>query len=197
MNFRAKGGFAGWQGIWLLCLSAAPVCVAGLLFHSLIKQWLSSPGSVACALVAGAICMILVDWRKREADCASFDEITPKMALGVGLGQCLALWPGFSRSAATIMAGLLLGMRRPVAVQFSFIAAVPVMCAASGYDLLRNFRLFDVADLPFFACGMIAAYLSALIGVRFFISLLGRITLIPFAIYRLAFAPLMYYFLAR
>lgn len=197
LDFSRNSGFAGWRGIWLLVLTSAPVCVVGLALHSLIKKYLFGPESIFYALIVGAVCMILTDSRKYDPQCKSLDDISPAMALGIGLGQCCALWPGFSRSASTIMAGLLLRMDRSVAVQYSFIAAVPVMCAATGYDLLRNFHLFSSDDLTFFIVGILAAYLSALTAIRFFIALLGRITLIPFAIYRLALAPLIYFYLVR
>ena len=197
LNFSRSKSFAGWRGIWLLILTTAPVCIVGLLLHSVIKKYLFGPESIFYALITGAICMILTDCRKYEPVCDNFDKITPKIAFCVGLGQCLALWPGFSRSASTIMAGLLVGMKRSVAVQYSFIAAVPVMFAAAGYDVLRNFSIFEFSDLSFFLYGTISAYLAALCAIRFFITLLGKITLIPFAIYRFAFAGLVYYFLLK
>lgn len=197
LNFSKSSGFAGLRGIWLLILTTFPVCVIGLLFHSLIKKIFFGPESIFYALIVGAICMILTDCHKYDPVCLDINEITPKMALGVGLGQCLALWTGFSRSGATIMAGLLVGMKRSVAVQYSFIAAVPVMCAATGYDLLRNYKLFDGSDLSFFIWGLLAAYISAMAAIRFFISLLGRITLIPFAVYRLLLAPFIYWFVIK
>lgn len=197
LNFKRNTGFAGLRGIWLLLLTTIPVCVAGLVLHPFIKKYLFGADTILYALICGAICMILTDMRKYDPRCPTMDDITPKIALAVGIGQCFALWPGFSRSASTIMAGLLCSMKRSVAVQYSFIAAVPVMCAATGYDLLRNYQLFTSSDITFFIYGMIAAYLSALCAIRFFISLLGRITLIPFAIYRLCLAPVIYYFLVR
>lgn len=197
LRFSDNRGFSGLHGIWLLVLTTAPVCMAGLLLHSLIKKYLFGPESVFYALIAGAVCMILTDSRKYDPVCLDMNEITPKMALGIGLGQCAALWPGFSRSAATIMAGLLLGLKRSVAVQYSFIAAVPVMFAAAGYDLIRNRDLLSGEDAMFFILGLLSAYISALAAIRFFIALLGRITLVPFAIYRLALAPLIYFFLIK
>lgn len=190
--------FAGLRGIWLLILTTFPACVCGLLLHSFIKKYLFSPLAMLCALVTGAFCMLATDFRRHGApDCKSLDEITPKLALGIGLAQCAALWPGFSRSAATIMGALILGASRPVAVQYSFIAAVPVMFAATAYDLLRNYALFSASDIGFFAVGLLVAYFSALMAIRFFIRLLGRINLVPFAIYRLCLAPLVYFFLVR
>lgn len=186
--------FAGMRGIWLLALTTAPACIFGLAFHSLIKQYLFNSKSVLCALVVGAICMLAIDWKARRPICVSLDELTPKMALGIGFFQCLALWPGFSRSAATIMGGILLGAKRGIAAEYSFIAAVPIMLAATGYDLLKNWQLFTSADIPFFAVGMISAFISAILAIRVFVALLARVTLTPFAIYRLALAPIVFFF---
>ena len=101
----------------------------------------------------------------------TLDELTPKTALGIGFFECLALWPGFSRSAATIMGGMLLGAKRHLAAEYSFIAAVPVMFAATGYDLLKNWDLFTANDLPLFITGMICAFLAAWITIKVFILL--------------------------
>ncbi len=186
--------FSGARGIWLLILTSLPACVFGLLLHSYIKEYMFNPLTVLIALIVGAICMILVEKRGSRPDCLSLDDLTPKIALGIGFFQCLALWPGFSRSAATIMGGMLLGAKRSIAAEYSFIAAVPIMLAATGYDLLKNLSLFTMADLPFFAVGMIGAFVSAILAVKAFVSLLGRVTLVPFAIYRLLLAPFVYYF---
>lgn len=187
--------FSGWRGIWLLFLTTLPACILGLLLHSVIKEYLFNSRSVICALVAGAICMLLVAWKKKRATCVTLDDLTARQALGIGFSQCLALWPGFSRSAATIMGGILLGANRGVAAEYSFIAAVPVMLAATGYDLLKSWHLFTAADLPFFCIGMLGAFISALFAVKVFVALLGRVTLVPFAIYRLCLAPVAWYFM--
>ncbi len=141
--------------------------------------------------------MILVEKLRPAPSTASLDELTPKMALGIGLFQCLALWPGFSRSAATIMGGMLLGAQRGLAVTYSFIAAVPVMFAASGHEILKNHAIFTADNLSFFLTGLVCAFLSSLLVIRFFISLLSQITLIPFAIYRLLLAPFFYFMIVR
>ncbi|MDE5832026.1 MAG: undecaprenyl-diphosphate phosphatase [Desulfovibrio sp.] len=188
--------FSGSKGVWLLILTSFPACVAGLLFHSWIKEFLFRPITVAIGLAAGAVFMLLAEKYKPEARRETIDAITPKIALFVGICQCVALWPGFSRSASTIMGGMLMGVRRRAAVEYSFIAAVPIMFAASGYALLKSWRVLTVADLPFFAVGVAGAFISALFAVRFFVALIGRISLAPFAIYRLLIAPLVYYFMA-
>ncbi len=189
--------FAGTRGIALLMLTSLPACVLGLFLHSYIKEYLFRPATVLFALVVGALCMILVEKRKFKTTCISLDDMTPRLALGIGCFQCLALWPGFSRSAATIMGGMLLGARRPLAAEYSFIAAVPIMVAATGYDLLKNLGMFTVADIPFFMVGMIGSFVSALLAVKVFVALVGRMTLVPFACYRLLIAPFVYYFMVN
>lgn len=194
---HGQKGFAGWRGIWLLVLTTLPACVLGLLLHTLFKGQLFSPASVLAALITGALCMILVEKLHLEPKTATLDELTPKMALGIGFFQCLALWPGFSRSAATIMGGILLGANRSLAVKYSFIAAVPVMLAASGYEILKNHALFTTDYILFFLTGILSAFLSSLLVIKLFIALLSRITLIPFAIYRLLLAPVFYFMIVR
>ncbi len=185
------------RGIWLLFLTSLPASVMGLLFHSMIKEYLFRPATVLVALVAGAVCMILVERRKRRPTCISLDDMTPRLALGIGCFQCLALWPGFSRSASTIMGGMLLGAKRSLATEYSFIAAVPIMVAATGFDMLKSLSLFSVADIPFFAVGILGSFISALLAVKVFVALVGRMTLAPFAVYRLLIAPFIYYFMVH
>lgn len=193
---KTCGGLSGMRGIGLLILTTLPPAVAGLLLHNKIKL-LFTPETVAAALAVGAVCMLLVERRAAHITprTTSLDDITPRLALSIGCFQCLALWPGFSRSAATIMGGMLLGARRDVAAEYSFIAAVPLMVAATGYDLLKNWNVFEASDLPLFAAGMVFSFLFAWAAVKTFIALMGRLTLRPFAIYRLMLAPLVYWFL--
>lgn len=188
--------FAGLRGIMLLLLTSLPASVLGLAAHSTIKAHLFTPSTVAIALAVGAVFMLLVERRTERPRYMTLDEMSPALALGIGCFQCLALWPGFSRSAATIMGGMLLGARRGLAAEYSFIAAVPIMFAATGYDLLKSWTLFTPADLPFFATGFVVSFLSAWAAVKLFIALVGRMTFRPFAWYRLAIAPLVYYFMA-
>jgi len=192
--------FSGVRGLWLLFLTSLPALGLGFLAHKAIKAHLFGPKTVALALLVGALLMFLVEARaarlkrplKRPVD--SLDALTPRLALGVGFFQCLALWPGFSRSGATIMGGMLLGVDRKTAAEYSFLAAVPVMCAAVGYDMLKNWRLFDTADVAFLSIGFAVSFVSGWAAVRGFITLLSRFTLKPFAWYRLALAPLVWIF---
>ena len=199
--FRAKpaaeGGFQGWRGLWLLFLTCLPASLLGLFAHSYIKQYLFNPYTVAVALTVGAVCMLLLERFKKAPRVESVDQITPGLALGIGIFQCLALWPGFSRSASTIMGGMILGAGRKTAAEYSFIAAVPIMFAATGYDLLKNWGGIGAEHLPFFAVGFAVSFVSALLAIKFFISVLGRIGLAPFAWYRLILAPLVFFLLTR
>ncbi len=183
--------FAGLRGLWLLFLTSLPASLLGLFAHSAIKEHLFSPVTVAFALMAGAAAILVVEKMRIRKSVADLDSITPALALGVGCFQCLALWPGFSRSAATIMGGMILGVDRRAAAEYSFIAAVPLMFAATGYDLLGSWRLFSPDDLLILGAGFAVSFVSAWAAVKGFIALLGRLTLKPFAWYRLALAPIV------
>ena len=191
--------FSGLRGIILLILTTLPGAVLGLLLHGFIKT-LFTPLTVAASLVAGALLMLLVENRMADRQASlptsSLDQLTVKQALGIGCFQCLALWPGFSRSASTIMGGMLLGVRRETAAEYSFVAAVPIITGAACYDLYKSLDLFSSADIPFFLIGSIAAFLSAIAAMRTFITILKRNTLKPFAFYRLFLAIPVYWLLA-
>jgi undecaprenyl-diphosphatase len=187
--------FSGVYGLWLLFLTSLPASVLGLLTHHYIKEYLFSPFTVALALAVGAVFIFVVEARDKRSTTLTLDEITPKTALGIGLFQCLALWPGFSRSASTIMGGMLLGTKRTVAAEYSFIAAVPIMFAATGYDFLKNYALFESDDLIFLLIGFVVSFIAAWLAVKGFIVLLSRLTLRPFAVYRIILAALILLFL--
>ncbi|XXJ19642.1 undecaprenyl-diphosphate phosphatase [Desulfovibrio caledoniensis] len=187
--------FSGVYGLWLLFLTSLPASVLGLLTHHYIKEYLFSPYTVAVALAVGAVLIFVVEGMDKRSTTLTLDEITPKTALGIGLFQCLALWPGFSRSASTIMGGMLLGAKRTVAAEYSFIAAVPIMFAATGYDFLKNYELFESGDLIFLLIGFVVSFIAAWLAVKGFIVLLGRLTLRPFAVYRIILATLILLFL--
>lgn len=186
--------FSGARGLWLLFLTSAPAAAIGFVAHDAIKEKLFSPVTVAWALGVGALAIIAVEAVRRKMRFKSLDHLTPAVALGIGFFQTFSLWPGFSRAAATIMGGMLLGCERKLAAEYSFIAAVPIMVAATGYDMLKNLHLFDSGDLSFLAVGFIVSFFAAWAAVKVFIGLLSRITLRPFAYYRLAIAPLVLIF---
>lgn len=190
--------FSGMRGMWLLFLTTLPAGLTGLALHNFIQR-LFSPLTVSMALAAGAVCMLLVERRAEyiRPRYTTLDDVTPGLALGIGCFQCLALWPGFSRSASTIMGAMLLGARRELAAEYSFIAAVPLMLAATAYAAFKTRELFSLTELPLFAAGMVFAFLFAWAAVKTFIGLMRRMTLRPFAWYRLALALPVYWLLAR
>ncbi|WP_409270103.1 undecaprenyl-diphosphate phosphatase [Neobacillus sp. SCS-31] len=171
-----------------------PAGITGLLFEDYIDTYLFSVKTVVIGLVLGAILMIIADYvRPKKPKAEMVDQVGYKQALGIGLFQCLGLWPGFSRSGSTIAGGVLLGMSHRAASDFTFIMAVPIMAGASGISLLKNWQYFSFDDLPFFITGFIAAFVVALISIRFFLKLINRIKLVPFAIYRILLAGLIYF----
>ncbi len=184
--------FSGLHGIWLLLLTTMPASFVGLATHHYIKEHLFGPQTVALAFAVGAVMILVVEALPHRNGTKTLDEITPGLALGVGLFQCLALWPGFSRSGATIMGAMILGADRKLATQYSFLAAVPIMVAATAYEAYKDLGQFGGEDLKLLALGFVISFAAAWVAVKGFILLLQRYTLRPFAYYRLAMAPLVY-----
>ena len=195
MNWSDRGaGFVGFQGCLLLGLTTLPALIIGKLAYKSIKGYLFNPTSVAVAMAVGGIGILLVELRRKRARITSLDWIGWPEALAIGLFQCLSMWPGISRAGATIIGGLLNGLDRKTAAEYSFLAAVPVMVAATGYDFYKNYSQFQRDDLLFLGLGFVVAFIVAYFSVGVFIRLLQRWTLKPFAWYRLALAPIILLF---
>ncbi|KGE18032.1 undecaprenyl-diphosphate phosphatase [Paenibacillus wynnii] len=170
-----------------------PAGLLGLLFEDYIDEHLFSTSTVLIGLVIGALFMIAADlFAPKKVTVQSVDQITYRQALTVGFIQCFSLWPGFSRSGSTISGGVLLGMSHRAAADFTFIMAVPIMAGASLISLIKNWQYFTVDALPFFIAGFISAFLFALLSMRFFLKLINKIKLLPFAIYRIVLAGVLY-----
>ncbi|WP_209121058.1 undecaprenyl-diphosphate phosphatase [Alkalihalobacillus sp. BA299] len=170
-----------------------PAGVLGVFFEDYIDEYLFSLTTVLIGLVLGAILMLVADrFSRKNPVILTIDQITFKQAFLVGCIQCLSLWPGFSRSGSTISGGVLLGMSHRTAADFTFIMAVPIMLGASSISLLKNWQYFTLEALPFFIVGFISAFIFALISIRFFLKLINRIKLVPFAIYRIVLAFTIY-----
>ncbi|WP_068677321.1 undecaprenyl-diphosphate phosphatase [Oceanobacillus sp. Castelsardo] len=171
-----------------------PAGVFGLLFEDYIDEYLFTTKTVLVGLLIGAIFMIVADlFRSKNPKVVSVDQISYKQAFSVGLIQCLSLWPGFSRSGATISGGVLLGMNHRTASDFTFIMAVPIMAGASFLSLLKNWEYFTMDALPFFIVGFISAFIFALVSIRFFLKLINKVKLVPFAIYRIVLVIVIYF----
>ncbi|MFJ7753116.1 undecaprenyl-diphosphate phosphatase [Peribacillus muralis] len=168
-----------------------PAGVFGLLFEDYIDDNLFTIKTVIIGLFLGAFLMIAADKFRPKLTAETVDQITYKQALGVGLIQCLSLWPGFSRSGSTISGGVLLGMSYRAASDFTFIMAVPIMAGASLLKVVKYWDSFTPEVLPFFIAGFISAFIFALFCIRFFLILINKVKLTPFAIYRIVLAVIL------
>ncbi|TCJ98574.1 undecaprenyl-diphosphatase [Volucribacter psittacicida] len=175
-----------------IILGMIPAVILGLIFHSHIKG-LFSPEMVMYALVAGGILLLLAEKYRPQVKAATLDQMSYKQAFTIGLFQCLALWPGFSRSGATISGGLLMGVGRQAAAEYSFILAVPMMMGATILDLYKSLDFLSLDDLPMFAVGFFTAFVVALIAIKTFLNLIKKISFVPFAIYRFVVAIVVYF----
>ena len=175
-----------------ILLGMVPAVVLGLIFHDAIKS-LFNPINVMYALVVGGVLLIAAELLKpKEPKAPGLDDRTYRQAFMIGCFQCLALWPGFSRSGATISGGMLMGVSRYAASEFSFLLAVPMMIGATALDLYKSYHFLTAADFPMFAVGFVTAFLVALVAIKTFLQLIKRISFIPFAIYRFIVAAAVY-----
>ncbi|MFE4140839.1 undecaprenyl-diphosphate phosphatase [Peribacillus sp. YIM B13472] len=168
-----------------------PAGVLGLLFEDYIDDHLFTMKTVIVGLFLGAFLMIAADKFRPKLTAETVDQITYKQAFGVGLIQCLSLWPGFSRSGSTISGGVLLGMSYRAASDFTFIMAVPIMAGASLLKIVKYWDSFTPEVLPFLIAGFISAFIFALFCIRFFLTLINKVKLTPFAIYRIVLAVVL------
>lgn len=188
----SQRGFSGYHGMVLLAITTLPALILGKLSHSFIKSRLFSPDTVAVGLAVGALWILAVEFTLKKKPRRDLDGLTWKIALGIGLFQCLALWPGMSRSASTILGAMMLGLDRAAATRYSFFAAVPIMFLAVAYDLLQNASLLTASTIPWFAIGFVVSFLAALGAIRFFIHFVTRHGLAAFAWYRLILAAIVW-----
>lgn len=173
-----------------LIVAFIPAAVLGLAFGSIIKQHLFFAVPVALAFIVGGVIILWVEkhyTKGREPRVKDVDDMTWQDALKVGIAQTFALIPGTSRSGATIIGGMLFGLSRKVATEFSFFLAVPTLVAAGGYSLFKNRALLSTDDLGFFAVGFVTAFISAFICVRWLLRYITSHDFTIFAWYRIAF----------
>ena len=165
-----------------------PAVLLGLLLGKAIKAHLFTPVVVASTFIIGGFIIL---WAERRSPAAtrihSVDDMTPLDALKVGLVQCLAMVPGTSRSGATIIGGMLLGLSRKAATDFSFFLAIPTLIGAGVYSLYKERALLSMADLPMFMTGLVFSFLSAWLCVRWLLRYISTHSFVPFAYYRIVF----------
>ena len=165
-----------------------PAVILGLLFGKAIKAHLFTPVVVASTFILGGFIILWAEKRPQsEARIQNLDSMTPLDALKVGLVQCLAMIPGTSRSGATIIGGMLLGLSRRAATDFSFFLAIPTLIGAGAYSLYKERALLSMADLPLFGVGLLFSFVNAWICVRWLLGYISTHNFVPFAWYRIAF----------
>lgn len=174
-----------------LAVAFIPAAALGFLFHDFIKRYLFSPVVVATALIAGGVVILIIEWRGHRVTTATVEAIGWRDALKVGIAQAAALIPGVSRSGATIMGGLVSGLSRRAATEFSFFLAIPVMFGATAFDLFKSWDILRPDDLPVFVTGFVAAFASAVVAVRFLLRYIASHDFTVFAWYRIGFGLLV------
>jgi len=174
-----------------LFLAFLPLAVIGLLFGQQIKDTLFSPVPVALALIAGGFIILWAEKMPHSKHIDEVDRMTWKDALVMGFIQALALIPGTSRAGATIIGGLLYGLSRKAATEFSFFLGIPTLMGAGAYSVLKNRELLSMDDLPLFAVGLVFAFFSALLCIRWLIRYVSTHDFVPFAWYRIVFGGLV------
>ena len=183
-----------------LLLAFLPAAAAGFLLHGVIRDHLFGPITVAWALIAGGIAMLAIEAMQPEDETGkvgSIMQITWGKALSVGGAQVLSLFPGVSRAGATIIGGMLSGLDRRTATEFSFYLAIPTMLAATGYDLLKSWESLSAEMLLPFAVGFVMAFVAALVAVRSFIRFVSHHDFRPFAWYRIVFGIVVLIYFMR
>lgn len=180
------------QFIFNLIIAFLPAAVIGVFAHDFIKEVLFSPFVVAVMLVVGGLVILLVEKViKPQAKVKAVDDMGWKLALKIGCCQVLAMIPGTSRSGATIIGGLLLGLERKAAAEFSFFLAIPTMLGATVYDAYKNWEFLNADAMEVIAIGFAAAFISAMLVVRWLIRFLATHGYAPFAWYRIVLGTAM------
>jgi len=165
-----------------------PAVVLGLLFGKVIKAHLFIPTVVASTFIIGGFIILWAEKRPPgSVRVEHVDDLTPWDALKVGLVQCFAMIPGTSRSGSTIIGGMLLGLSRQAATDFSFFLAIPTLIGAGAYSVYKERALLSMADVPLFAVGLVFSFISAWLCVRWLLKFISTHNFIPFAWYRIAF----------
>jgi undecaprenyl-diphosphatase len=173
-------------------IAVLPAILLGLIFGKLIKAHLFTPQVVATTFILGGLIILWVEARNKKnpsrgARVDHLDDLSWQDALMVGVIQCLAMIPGTSRSGATIIGGMVIGLSRKTATEFSFFLAIPTLIGAGVYSLYKERALLSTADIPMFAVGFVFAFLSAWLCIKWLIKYVSSHTFIPFAWYRIVF----------
>ena len=182
-----------WEILKRVMAAFIPTAVIGLTFYKVIKQYLmGSELVVAWALLIGGVILIIFEsfYKEKETSLGEISALSYKQAILIGVFQSFAMVPGVSRSAATIIGGLSLGLKRKTIVEFSFLLAVPTMVAATGLDIIKSAAEFSVDQIGLLAVGFVAAFLVAVVSIKFLLYFIKNHNFVVFGIYRIVIALL-------
>lgn len=198
-RFFTKDGWNMHKGlsVWHIAAGIVPVMAVAYFLYPFIKKYLFSPFTVAIGLALGGLLLIVAErlTKGKEAELVDdVDKITMKQAIWVGIYQFLSLWPGFSRSGSTIAGGLLVGLSRQAAANYTFLIAVPLMFVACLYDLLKNLQNLSTNDLTVLGIGFVVSFIVAYWSVLWFLKFLHKYDLTSFAWYRIILAGITYWY---
>ncbi|HMM14405.1 MAG TPA: undecaprenyl-diphosphate phosphatase [Parvibaculum sp.] len=174
-----------------ILIAFLPAAVLGFLLHDFIKQVLFSPLVVCASLILGGFAILAIERWRPEPRIGAIESLTPLTSLKIGLFQCLAMIPGVSRSGATILGALTLGVDRKTAAEFSFFLAIPTMFGATALDLWKNRHILNPDDSAVIALGFVAAFLSAIVVVRWLVNFVSRHSFAVFGWYRILFGAVL------
>jgi undecaprenyl-diphosphatase len=193
VNFKQK---SQQHFILNIALAFLPAAVIGGIFHGAIKSLFFTNFTIATSLILGGIIIILVERKyKNISQSTEIENIKPATAFYIGLFQCVAMIPGVSRSGATIIGGILLGLNRKTATEFSFFLAIPTISAASFYDLFKNYSTLTADNLGLIAIGLLTSFFSAMLVIKWFISFVSKNNFVGFGIYRILLGTIILLFL--
>lgn len=179
-------------GFWSkIMIAFLPAAFVGYFFAGFIEKALFNMTVVSISLLSGGILLIILDRKKRTGNILSIDQMTYRIALFIGIFQCLAMVPGTSRSAATIIGALVLGCSRKLAAEFSFYLAIPTILAASAYSLLKSQLIFSMRDLLILAIGFLVSFMVAVGVIRFLMNFIKKHSFVAFGYYRIALGILV------
>jgi undecaprenyl-diphosphatase len=192
-NYKEKFTFQKidlWTKVFIAFL---PIAIIGFIFSHQIKALFSVPVVATMFIVGGIVFLILEHYYKEENHTTTdVEDVTFKQAIWIGIAQVFALIPGTSRAGSTIVGALLVGLSRKAAAEFSFLLAIPVMVATSGYDLLKHYQDFSGANFIALGIGFVTAFIVAYLTMMFFIKFLEKFTFVAFGIYRILFGLLLF-----
>ena len=187
---------ANFEALKRVIVAFIPTMILGFLFYKIIKKFLLSGEAVVLwALFLGGLFLIVFEWRHKEKEGAldDFSKIPYPKAVLIGVFQSFAMIPGISRSAATIIGGLFLGIKRKTIVEFSFLLAVPTMLAAASLDLLKNASSFSKGQFSFLAVGFVTSFIVAVFAIKFFLQFVKKYSLMLFGFYRIVISLLFWF----